>query len=80
MKATTKKALLACLLCTPIIMNAQSEESANGAGKSNKEEGNRNVMLNASSANGPREIQMTLIILTVVGRVLVVWTGRLTRC
>lgn len=61
-------------------MNAQSEESANGAGKSNKEEGNRNVMLNASSANGPREIQMTLIILTVVGRVLVVLTGRLTRC
>lgn len=57
-------------------MNAQSEESANGAGKSNKEEGNRNVMLNASSANGPREIQMTLIILTVVGRALVVWTGR----
>ena len=56
MKATTKKALLTCLLCTPIIMNAQSEESANGAGKSNKEEGNRNVMLNASSANGPREI------------------------
>lgn len=80
MKATTKKALLTCLLCTPIIMNAQSEESANGAGKSNKEEGNRNVMLNASSANGPREIQMTLIILTVVGRVLVVLTGRLTRC
>lgn len=76
MKATTKKALLTCLLCTPIIMNAQSEESANGAGKSNKEEGNRNVMLNASSANGPREIQMTLIILTVVGRALVVWTGR----
>lgn len=60
MKATTKKALLACLLCTPIIMNAQSEESANGAGKSNKEEGNRNVMLNASSANGPREIQIGL--------------------
>ena len=60
MKATTKKALLTCLLCTPIIMNAQSEESANGAGKSNKEEGNRNVMLNASSANGPREIQIGL--------------------
>lgn len=80
MKATTKKALLTCLLCTPIIMNAQNEESANGAGKSNKEEGNRNVMLNASSANGPREIQMMLIILTVVGRVLVVLTGRLTRC
>lgn len=80
MKATTKKALLTCLLCTPIIMNAQSEESANGAGKSNKEEGNRNVMLNASSANGPREIQTMLIILMVVGRVLVVLTGRLTRC
>ena len=59
MKATTKKALLTCLLCTPIIMNAQSEEPANNS-KSNKEEGNRNVMLNASSANGPREIQIGL--------------------
>lgn len=30
------------------------------AKSSSKEEGNRNVMLNASSANGPREIQIGL--------------------
>lgn len=31
-----------------------------GGSESSKEEGNRNVMLNASSANGPREIQIGL--------------------
>ena len=57
----TRKALLTCLLCTPMIVAAQTEEPASdNAGKSNKEEGNRNVMLNASSANGPREIQIGL--------------------
>lgn len=42
-----------------IAANAQKE---NGTSKSanSKEEGNRNVMLNASSANGPREIQIGL--------------------
>ena len=42
-----------------IAANAQKE---NGTSKSSnsKEESNRNVMLNAASANGPREIQIGL--------------------
>lgn len=39
---------------------AQTDEKGNSEGSSSKEEGNRNVMLNASSANGPREIQIGL--------------------
>ena len=37
----------------PLYMRAQESDN-------NKEEGNRNVMLNAASANGPREIQIGL--------------------
>lgn len=37
---------------------AQTDNSKNNNEGSSKEEGNRNVMLNASSANGPREIQI----------------------
>ncbi len=40
------------LLGTPVFAQENTEKS--------KEEGNRNVMLNASSANGPREIQIGL--------------------
>ena len=40
---------------------AQTHEAADSvAAKGNKEEGNRNVMLNAASANGPREISIGL--------------------
>ena len=40
---------------------AQTPEAADSvAAKGNKEEGNRNVMLNAASANGPREISIGL--------------------
>ena len=39
------------------IVNAQE---STGSGTNSKEEGNRNVMLNAASANGPREIQIGL--------------------
>ena len=46
--------LSAAIMCMPLYMSAQ--ESKN----SSKEEGNRNVMLNAASANGPREIQIGL--------------------
>ena len=46
--------IAAAILCAPINMSAQESE------KNNKEEGNRNVMLNAASANGPREIQIGL--------------------
>lgn len=48
-------ALVALLLLTASPSFAQSKGSGNS-----KEEGNRNVMLNASSANGPREIQIGL--------------------
>jgi len=48
-------ALVALLLLTASPGFAQSKGSGNS-----KEEGNRNVMLNASSANGPREIQIGL--------------------
>ena len=52
----TKKAatMLALSLINASVAVAQDEKS------SSKEEGNRNVMLNASSANGPREIQIGL--------------------
>lgn len=49
-----KGLLLMALATAPIFTFAQDDN-----GKS-KEEGNRNVMLNAASANGPREIQIGL--------------------
>lgn len=60
MKKTALPALrLGAILFTAMLsasaVHAQSENS-----KSNKEEGNRNVMLNAASANGPPEIQIGL--------------------
>ena len=42
--------VLALMLANIPMAYAQEDES------SSKEEGNRNVMLNAASANGPREI------------------------
>ena len=46
--------LSSAIMCMPLYMSAQESET------NNKEEGNRNVMLNAASANGPREIQIGL--------------------
>ena len=46
--------LMALLWVCPSVMYAQDDSS------SKKEENNRNVMLNAASANGPREIQIGL--------------------
>ena len=46
--------VLALMLANTPMAYAQEDES------SSKEEGNRNVMLNAASANGPREIQIGL--------------------
>lgn len=51
--------LLACLLIAGFTAAQEKKESAQTASGS-KEEGNRNVMLNASSANGPREISIGL--------------------
>lgn len=41
-----------------VSMNVAAQEG--NASSHSKEEGNRNVMLNAASANGPREIQIGL--------------------
>lgn len=50
--------LLLALACVNV--NAQENKSSKDGASTNKEEGNRNVMLNAASANGPREIQIGL--------------------
>lgn len=53
----------AILLLTLACMNGYAQEnktSESGESSNSKEEGNRNVMLNAASANGPREIQIGL--------------------
>lgn len=52
---TLKVALFATALSTPYYIMAQENTE-----KNSKEESNRNVMLNAASANGPREIQIGL--------------------
>ena len=56
MKAVVLLLALAC-----VNGYAQENNSSKGEdGSTSKEEGNRNVMLNAASANGPREIQIGL--------------------
>ena len=56
MKAVVLLLALAC-----VNGYAQEKNSSKGEdGSTSKEEGNRNVMLNAASANGPREIQIGL--------------------
>lgn len=53
----TSVLLVAAIAFAPTAAMAQDN---NQQGEGSKEEGNRNVMLNASSANGPREIQIGL--------------------
>lgn len=55
MKAAVLLLALAC-----VNGYAQDNNSSKNDSSSSKEEGNRNVMLNAASANGPREIQIGL--------------------
>lgn len=58
---TMQSVLLGFLLGMNVICaQAQNENTDQQDESSSKEEGNRNVMLNASSANGPREIQIGL--------------------
>ena len=45
---------------TLLLLSASPCLAQNKSAGNSKEEGNRNVMLNASSANGPREIQIGL--------------------
>lgn len=52
---------VSALFLTATCLGAGAQEQGDGGGQtSGKEEGNRNVMLNAASANGPREIQIGL--------------------
>lgn len=51
--------LLSVAMCTGVFAQVQ-EEKKDTVTTSNKEEQNRNVMLNAASANGPREISIGL--------------------
>ena len=55
MNELPKSILAALLVMAAANSSAQEEKTTNS-----KEEGNRNVMLNAASANGPREIQIGL--------------------
>lgn len=54
------KQLCKLLLTATVAMAATPIHSQEEGQANSKEEGNRNVMLNASSANGPREIQIGL--------------------
>ena len=55
------KAIVLLLALACVNGYAQENNSSKGEdGSTSKEEGNRNVMLNATSANGPREIQIGL--------------------
>lgn len=55
------KAIVLLLALACVNGYAQENNSSKGEdGSTSKEEGNRNVMLNAASANGPREIQIGL--------------------
>lgn len=53
-------AVLLALTCGSALAQEQNASSNNDDSSNSKEEGNRNVMLNAASANGPREIQIGL--------------------
>lgn len=53
-------AVLLALTCGSALAQEQNASSKNDDSSNSKEEGNRNVMLNAASANGPREIQIGL--------------------
>lgn len=52
--------LLIALTCGSALAQEQDAANQQKDDSSSKEEGNRNVMLNAASANGPREIQIGL--------------------
>lgn len=54
----TKLSALMLASFMAVAANAQNDKSSKSS--NSKEEGNRNVMLNAASANGPREIQIGL--------------------
>lgn len=50
--------IVGSMMLLMVSMNVAAQKG--NASSHSKEEGNRNVMLNAASANGPREIQIGL--------------------
>ena len=57
---TSTVLLLVALTCGNAWAQEQANTNQSADASTSKEEGNRNVMLNAASANGPREIQIGL--------------------
>lgn len=57
---TAAALLLLGLTCGSSFAQEEKKSTEPQTENSSKEEGNRNVMLNAASANGPREIQIGL--------------------
>lgn len=51
---------MSLLMASPAVAQQKSQTDSTHVVKPSKEEGNRNVMLNAASANGPREISIGL--------------------
>lgn len=51
---------ISLLMAAPAVAQQKSQTDSTHVVKPSKEEGNRNVMLNAASANGPREISIGL--------------------
>ena len=48
------------ILLAAACLNGYAQQDSTKVSSDSKEEGNRNVMLNAASANGPREISIGL--------------------
>ena len=48
------------ILLAAACLNGYAQQDSTKVASNSKEEGNRNVMLNAASANGPREISIGL--------------------
>ncbi|CDB38948.1 2 6-beta-D-fructofuranosidase [Phocaeicola dorei CAG:222] len=53
------------ILLAAVCLNGYAQQDSTKVASNSKEEGNRNVMLNAASANGPREI--SIITATAIG-------------
>ena len=48
------------ILLAAVCLNGYAQQDSTKVASNSKEEGNRNVILNAASANGPREISFGL--------------------
>ena len=52
------------ILLAAACLNGYAQQDSTKVSSDSKEEGNRNVMLNAASANGPREISIGCLLYT----------------